>query len=144
MSRAKLRNFVSAAGIAATLAFNASPAAAVATPGSFSLKLTVPVLCRVSFTAGSDADQGGAFDLGRLGEYCNAGAGYSVVVDYAPGTLRGAVLQLGADRVVLDGSGEAVISQSPGARIRQRELLATPGANGFDSPQLSFAIRPSA
>ena len=66
-----------------------------------------------------------------------------VIVD-APGTLRGAALQLGADRVVLDGSGEAVISQSPGARIRKRELLATPGAHGFDTPALSFQIHPIA
>jgi hypothetical protein len=46
--------------------------------------------------------------------------------------------------VVLDGSGEATISQSQEARIRQRELVATPGANGFDSPELSFQIHPSA
>jgi len=144
-NRATLRKAIAGAAIAALFAASAAPAWATATSGgtaSFLLRLTVPMLCRVSYTAGGGASgANGAVDLGKIGEYCNDGAGYSVVVDYAPGTLRGAVLQLGNDRVVLDGSGEAVISQSPGARIRQRELLATPGANGFDSPQLSFNIR---
>ena len=157
LSRAKLgtgatvRKLMTAAAVATVFAANAAPAAAAAMGGSFVLRLTVPVACRVSYTAGGAAavgvtggaanDQAGAFDLGQIGEYCNDGAGYSVVVDYAPGTLKGAVLQLGSDRVVLDGSGEATISQSQEARIRQRELLATPGANGFDSPELSFQIK---
>ena len=130
-------------------AASAAPAWATAqasATGSFQLRLVVPMLCRVSFTAGGGvaADAARAVDLGKLGEFCNDGAGYSVVVNYAPGTLRGAVLQLGTDRVVLDGSGQAVISQSTEARIRTRELVATPGANGFDSPELSFQIRPTA
>jgi hypothetical protein len=148
-ARATLRRVTAGAAIAAILTASAAPAWATATgsaTGSFELRVRVPVLCRVSYTAGGGTVGGanGAVDLGQIGEFCNDGAGYSVVVDYAPGTLRGAVLQLGTDRVVLDGSGKAVISQSPGARIRTRELVATPGANGFDSPALSFQIQPTA
>jgi hypothetical protein len=51
--------------------------------------------------------------------------------------------KLGTDRVVLDGSGEAVISQAAGPRIRQRELVATP-ARTASTPELSFQIRPTA
>jgi hypothetical protein len=151
---AKLRKMISATAIAALFAAAAAPAWAVATTGGtgtvagtgmYVLKLAVPMLCDVRFTAGgSAAGTGGSFDLGKLGEFCNDGQGYSVVVNYAPGTLRGAVLQLGTDRVVLDGSGQAVISQSNEARFRTRELVATPGANGFDSSELSFRIQPTA
>jgi hypothetical protein len=145
---AKLRKMISATAIAALFAATAAPAWATATSGSagtYVLKLAVPMLCDVRFTAGgSAAGTGGSFDLGKLGEFCNDGQGYSVVVNYAPGTLRGAVLQLGTDRVVLDGSGQAVVSQSNEARFRTRELVATPGANGFDSPELSFRIQPTA
>jgi len=146
---ATLRRAISGAAIAAIFAGSAAPAwasAQASATGSFQLRLVVPMLCHVSYTAGGGAADGasGAVDLGKIGEFCNDGSGYSVLVDYAPGTLRGAVLQLGTDRVVLDGSGRAVISQSPGARIRTRELVATPGANGFDSPELSFQIQPTA
>jgi hypothetical protein len=146
---ATFRKAICGAAVVATFAVSAAPAWASAegsATGSFQLRLVVPVLCRVSYTAGGGGADGaaGAVDLGQIGEFCNDGAGYKVEVDYAPGTLRGAVLQLGTDRVVLDGSGQAVISQSAGARIRTRELVATPGANGFDSPQLSFQIRPTA
>lgn len=149
------RKLASAAAIALVFAANAAPASAAATGvGSYTLRLIVPVSCRVSYTAGGAAavgstggaagvDTSGPVDLGQIGEYCNDGSGYAVVVDYAPGTLKGAVLQLGSDRVVLDGSGEATISQSQEARIRQRELVATPGANGFDSPDLQFNIKPT-
>lgn len=147
-----VRKLASGAAVVLVFAANAAPASAAAMgTGSFILRLTVPVACRVSYTAGGAATliggdaaaPAGAVDLGQIGEFCNDGAGYSVVVDYAPGTLRGAVLQLGSDRVVLDGSGEATISQSQEARIRQRELVATPGANGFDSPELQFNIKPT-
>jgi hypothetical protein len=134
-TRSTLRKAAAGAAIAAMLAANAAPAWATATGSTTG-----------SYSAGGGAADGtnGAVDLGKIGEFCNDGAGYKVEVDYAPGTLRGAVLQLGTDRIVLDGSGQAVISQSPGARIRTRELVATPGANGFDSPLLSFQIRPTA
>jgi hypothetical protein len=152
VATATLRKAISATAIALLFTASAAPASAAAVasaapaPATFLLELTVPVLCNVSYTADAATtagDANGAFDLGKIGEYCNAGAGYTGVVDYAPGTLKGAVLQLGTDRVVLDGSGEAVIAQAAGPRIRQRELVATPGANGFDSPELSFQIHPT-
>jgi hypothetical protein len=139
------RYLIASAALVGAMAATVSPAAAESHAASFLIKLTVPVICRVGFTGGgAGAGAGGAVDLGQVKEYCNDGAGYAVIVDYAPGTLRGAVLQLGDDHVTLDGSGEAVISQAPGPRIRSRELLATPGANGFDTDALSFQMRPTA
>lgn len=130
---------------AAAVVVTSCPAPAGADTPTYNISLTVPVLCRISYSgSGAGGSVGDAVDLGELKEFCNAGSGYSVIVDYSPGTLRGAVLQLGDDRVVLDGSGEAVISAAPGPRIRARRLLATPGANGFDTQQLSFEMRTGA
>jgi hypothetical protein len=138
MSRFK-RTALAVAGLGAALA--ALPASAGAT-GSLAISLTVPVLCKVSYsTTGAGGKAGEAVMLGQLKEYCNAGSGYRVVVDYPAGSMRGAVLQLGDDRVTLDGSGEAVLSSASGPRIRTRNLMASPGANGFDTAALSFELR---
>jgi hypothetical protein len=116
-------------------------AAVPASAGAGSL-LTVPVLCKVSYSAvGAGGKVGEAVTLGQLKEYCNAGSGYRVVVNYPAGSMRGAMLQLGDDRVTLDGSGEAVLSSASGPRIRTRNLIASPGANGFDTAALSFELR---
>ena len=130
-----------ALAFAAALAACAAPASADTGTASYTISLSVPTLCRISYSgSGAGGSVGEAVNLGQLREYCNAGSGYNVVVDYSPGSLRGTVLQLGDDRVVLDGSGQAVLSYAPGPRIRTRQLLATPGENGFDTTQLSFEM----
>jgi len=134
-----------ALAFAAAVAAAATPAAAETGTGTLALSLTVPVLCRVSYSsAGAGGAVGQAVNLGQLKEACNADSGYNVVVDYSPGSLRGTVLQLGDDRVVLDGSGEAVLSYAPGPRIRTRQLTAIPGENGFDTTALTFQLRTTA
>jgi len=113
------------------------------TGGSYTLSLVVPVDCRLQHSAeGAGIMSGDAFALGEINEYCNNPAGYEIVVNYTPGTLQGAVLSAGEDRVVLNGSGEAVLSRAPGPRIRERMLTATPGHNGFDTNQLDLRIQP--
>jgi hypothetical protein len=112
--------------------------AASSAPSSFMLQLTVAATCTVSHTPGLMQLGSGAYGLGALKEYCNVPQGYNVVVNYAPGTMKGAIIALGGDSVVLDGSGAAVVSRAPGPRIKDRALVATPGAAGFDTNVLSF------
>ncbi|MDB5725164.1 MAG: hypothetical protein JWQ16_1918 [Novosphingobium sp.] len=123
----------------AGLALCIGPAqAASSVPGSYSLQLTVAPTCTVRHTPGLMQLGSGAYGLGALKEYCNVPQGYNVLVNYAPGTMKGAIIALGGDSVVLDGSGTAVVSRAPGPRIKDRALIATPGAAGFDTDVLSF------
>jgi hypothetical protein len=94
---------------------------------TFTVRLTVPLVCTVSHQS-SISQAGAGYRLGALREFCNSPTGYSLVVNYAPGSMRGAVVAVGEERVVLDGSGRAVISQTVGPRIRDREVFAEPGA----------------
>lgn len=122
----------------------AYPAGAQVTQG-VSLSLSVPVHCQIRHNAtGYGADMGGGVVLGQLSEYCNAASGYTLTVNYTPGTLHGTVLEAGMDRVVLDGSGQATFARANGPLIRARPLVATPGASGFDADRLDFEIVPSA
>ncbi|WP_253190369.1 hypothetical protein [Sphingomonas sp. LM7] len=106
------------------------------------MRLTVPLVCTVSHQSAISA-AGTGYRLGALREFCNAPSGYALVVNYAPGSMKGAVVAVGEERVVLDGSGRAVISQTPGPRIRDREVFAEPGAAGFDTDRLEFNIEAS-
>jgi len=114
--------------------------AADATMG-YMLQLRVPVQCMLKHDGGISGGEGAAYMLGELEEYCNAPHGYSVVVDYQPGTMRGAVIFLGGDRITLDGSGETIVSRAQGPRIRTREIGAIPGPAGFDTDRLNFNIQ---
>jgi hypothetical protein len=110
----------------------------------FALRLQVPVYCVVQQRAsGAAVATGAAVSLGQFREYCNAPGGYQMVVRYEPGKLRGAVLAAGDDQVVLDGSGQAILSRASGPRVRERSILATPGAAGFDTDRLEFQLIPA-
>lgn len=111
--------------------------------GSITFAMHVPVACKLRHRPIGVGMSGDTANLGELDEYCNAPSGYQVTVDYTPGSLRGTVLAAGNDRVILDGSGHAVLSRAAGPLIRQRQLTAMPGANGFDSPTLDFHIEPA-
>jgi hypothetical protein len=106
---------------------------------TLTLRLTVPLVCTVNHQS-AISPAGSGYRLGELREFCNAPAGYSLVVNYAPGSMKGAVVAVGGERVVLDGSGRAVISQAAGPRIRAREVFAEPGVAGFDTDRLEFNI----
>ncbi len=131
-----------ATNILATLALVAGSGPANAATVSLTLQAIVPVACQVRHSsAGVGGSADGTVPLGQLNEFCNAAQGYELIVSYAPGTMRGAVLVVGEDRVVLNGSGEAVVSRSLGARIRNRMLSATPGDAGFDTDRLNFRVQ---
>jgi hypothetical protein len=123
----------------AALVLCQSPAyAASVARGSYSLQLVVQQTCTIRHMPGLTPLGSGAYGLGALKEFCNAPQGYAIVVSYTPGTMQGAVLSLGGESVMLNGSGTAVISQAPGPRVAERELVATPGGAGFDTDVLSF------
>lgn len=125
----------------ATLALCAGPAqAASSARGSYSLQLVVQQNCNVRHVPGLTPLAAGSYRLGALKEYCNAASGYDMIVNYAPGTMQGAVLSLGSDSVVLNGSGSAVVSHALGPRIADREVTVTPGVAGFDTDALRFEI----
>jgi len=134
-----LRNF---SLVLATLSLAAAPSVAMAESEGITFRGTVPVHCVVRHSAGGyGANAGNGVVLGQLREFCNAANGYQLVVSYTPGSLEGAVLTIGDDSIVLNGSGHAVISQERGPRIRERTLAATPGARGFDADHLNFQIQ---
>ncbi|MXO92652.1 hypothetical protein GRI62_03400 [Erythrobacter arachoides] len=117
---------------------------AAGTDASFTVRAVVPVYCEVQHRgAGSVALQGQSISLGNFREYCNSPGGYSLVVRYAPGTLQGTVLSAGFDQVVLDGSGEAVLSREIRPRFRHRTVIATPGERGFDTDRIGFDLLPA-
>lgn len=108
--------------------------------GGFVLRVNVPVRCALKHDGSTAGTAGNVYRLGELKEYCNAPNGYAVVIDYQPGTMRGAVIMVGDERITLDGSGESVVSRATGPRIRSRAILAIPGPAGFDTDRLSFNI----
>ena len=115
-------------------------ASPVATAGT-TVSLEVPVICRVVHR-GVVAQQGDAYSLGQLFEYCNAPRGFLVQVAYEPGSLRGTIVQAGDARVVLDGSGESAIIRGSGPKISTVDVSATPGPQGFNPAALQFQIVP--
>lgn len=127
--------------IAVGLLLLCGTAAAAETSGTSTLtiRLTVPLVCTVSHQS-AISPAGTGYRLGELREFCNAPGGYALVVNYAPGSMKGAVVAVGQERVVLDGSGRAIVSQSMGPRNRAREVFAEPGAAGFDTDRLEFNL----
>ena len=114
-------------------------------PSSGSKSITVsgqvPVICRVSHS-GEVTNQGQSFGLGKLLEYCNAPGGFSLEVNYTPGSLRGAALQVGEKSIILDGSGHNEVMRVGGPKIMSLDLTSTPGENGFDANYLTFEVVP--
>lgn len=128
----------------ASIALAMTPMAAFAASFSYNLRLTVAVHCTVQHQGtGYGAQDGDALSLGTFREYCNAPQGYELVVNYAPGSLRGARIYAGGTEIVLDGSGRAILSRETGPKIQERAISMAPGANGFDTNRLDLNIIPS-
>jgi hypothetical protein len=127
----------------ASLSLALAPTAAFAASYSFNLRLEVPVHCTVKQQSmGTGVALGDMFALGTFREYCNAPGGYQLVVNYAPGSLRGARIMAGSDEILLDGSGRAVLSDATGPKMRERLITIAPGTGGFDTDRLDLNIIP--
>jgi len=127
------------AGIALSLA----PTTVTAASYGYNLRAVVPLHCVVKHEAtGFGATAGSVVSLGRFREFCNAPGGYQLVVSYTPGTMRGARVIAEDDVVVLNGSGQAILSRATGPRIRQRMISVSPGDDGFDTDRLELQIVP--
>ena len=130
---------LTSAGAIVLLVTSSSAFGATFSSSGFGLRMMVPVQCTLRHEPAL-SPAGKEYRLGELIEFCNAPAGYDVQVSYVPGSMRGAVVTIGDDRVTLDGSGQTVVSRAPGPRIRDRTIVAEPGRNGFDTDKLDFAI----
>lgn len=121
-----------------------APTSALGTSSTFNLRAAVPLHCIVNHQlTGFGAISGETVSLGTFREYCNAPGGYNLVVKYTPGSLQGARIIAGGDEIILNGSGQAVLSRATGPRVRERPIAAIPGKNGFDTDRLELAIIPS-
>ena len=121
-----------------------APTAAMAATYGFNLSLTVAVNCTVQHQpTGFGAISGDAVSLGSFREFCNAPTGYDLVISYAPGSLEGTRIIAGNDEIILNGSGQAILSRASGPRIRERQIAAVPGSNGFDTDRFELMIVPS-
>ncbi|WP_428678330.1 hypothetical protein [Sphingopyxis sp.] len=109
----------------------------------YNLQAIVPVACSLRFESSPSIFADGSARLGMLREYCNAPNGYQIVLNYSTGSLRGAVVNVGAASVVLDGSGQAIVPGAFGPKIQTRDLAITPGANGFDADSFNLAVQVS-
>ena len=78
--------------------------------------------------------------LRKIRELCNAAHGYELLVNYTPGSLQGTTIRAGDDEVVLNGSGQAVLSRADGPRIRERTVSVTPGPAGLNADSLEFSV----
>ena len=101
----------------------------------------VPTICNVAHR-GDVTNSGESYGLGLLTEYCNSPGGFSLYVEYTPGTLIGTLLTVDQQTIQLDGSGRAEITKHIGPKIVTSEITVKPGRQGFDSGYLTFAVDP--
>jgi hypothetical protein len=95
-----------------------------------------PVVCHADFVSVPLVTPG-KIRLGLIREFCNAGAGYQVVVEYRPTAHPGALL-IDGRCVALDGSGRAVIQSSRGPAERTSFLAYLPGRDRLATLNVSI------
>jgi len=98
-----------------------APSPTLASDASITLGMTVPRICYLAPTGGFTSGAG-YVQLSNVREFCN-GDGYVIMLDYTPGTLVGATATFADQRVVLDGSGEAVLLDANYAVSRVSTLV---------------------
>jgi hypothetical protein len=97
----------------------------------------VPVICRADFESAPFVGPDKKVQLGALHEFCNAGSGYRVVVEYQPGADPGILLVDGRP-VFLGSSGSTVIQQAFGPAIKTSLLAYIPGRNPIANLHISI------
>lgn len=107
------------------------------------LSAQIPVICVLNHVGAPANSADTSVSLGSLREFCNAPRGYDLVINYTPGSLRGARITAGSSQIMLDGSGQSTIGHSPMPRIREVPISAAPGENGFDTDRVEFRLVPA-
>mgnify|MGYP003644178574 FL=1 len=125
--------------LAATVAVASASAAIASDSIGFNLRAIVPVSCTVGYNPTGIAFTDNTVRLGELREYCNAPNGYDLEVRYSPNSLRGVTVNIGNERVTLDGSGFASIRGATGPKIQTRALSVQFGDDGFDTDEFQVA-----
>jgi len=97
----------------------------------------VPVICRADFQSAPLVAPNSQIQLGAIHEFCNAGSGYRVAVEYEPVANAG-VLLIDGRPVLLNSSGHAVIQQASGPAIKTSFLAYLPGANPIATLHISI------
>ena len=105
-----------------------------------SLQMTVLRVCYVA-PNGPVETGAGFIQLGSITEFCNSG-GYSIVLDYTPGTMKGATATFAGQSVLLDGSGQAVLLDADYAVSRVSALVIEQA--GVESNQGRIQLRMAA
>jgi len=123
------------AALAAVLPLTAARAAEQTT--RIELRGYVPVICRADFESAPFTSPDNKMQLGAIHEFCNAGSGYRVIVEYQAGGDPGILLVDGRP-IFLDGSGSAVIQQAFGPAIKTSFLAYIPGRNPIASLHISI------
>jgi opacity protein-like surface antigen len=125
--------------LAATVAVASASAAIASDSIGFHIRATVPVSCTVGYNPTGISFTDDTVRLGELREYCNAPNGYDLEVRYTPNSLRGVTVNVGNERVTLDGSGFASIRGATGPKIQTRALSVQFGDDGFDTDEFQVA-----
>lgn len=123
----------------------AVPTASQSATHGINLRLRVPIQCEVTHELINFGLPMGSnrISLGQIKEYCNAPNGYTLLLTYSPGTLTGTQITVGNEKVTLNGSGIATLTNSYGPRIIERDLVATPGESGFNTATIELQIQPN-
>ena len=117
--------------IAAVLATLASWPAEAATQ-TIELHGVVPVICRADFQSDPTIGGDGTMHLGTLNEFCNAGSGYEILVDYDGSADPGSLL-IDGQAVALNASGHSVLVSMNGPRAITQSLSYIPGSRPITS-----------
>lgn len=114
----------------------ATAASAQAATETIQIRGYVPVVCNADFRS-SPSSQGDLLSLGVINEFCNAGSGYQVEVDYTVTSDPGALI-IDGHTVPLDGSGHAILAVMNGPRMISQTLAYAPGSSPISTIHIAL------
>lgn len=135
---------LTAAAVILVSAFSAQADTGIRSSASTSIRIQafVPVICRVRLSTDVGmADENGIVHLGSASEFCNAPAGYRVMLQH-PVDLTGAAVISDGQRIPLSPSGETVLTDSSHADLRTVLLAADLGDEPDRFRSISVRIEP--
>ncbi len=110
---------------------------ALAATQTIEIQGVVPVICRADFESQPRIGSDGAVQLGTLNEFCNAGSGYQIFVDYDGSADAGSLLVDGQP-VVRNASGHSVLVSMSGPRAVSQSLSYLPGSHPISAVHIQI------